>query len=312
MPMLTEGDDQIGYNSRRGPLREAWHEAGCIPDSGWPPGFNLVSPALTMGKFLPKERRRNLMLVTQAVSTYLRARRAEGYSPATLRQYAYQLRRFAAWVGQRDIEDLKLNDLREFIAGHDHLKAQSLGHVVRVLRGFFRWLCEDEVIDKNPALKLKEPKKPKAIPKALTFEELELLRDSCHTPLEHALVEFLFATGCRIGEVRGIDRDQIEWERKAALVLGKGQKEREVYFGARCNLWLRRYLATRSDEEPALFATSKPVRRMSTWYIRSIIKRVADRCGLSRKVSPHVMRHSSHHAVEPGSRLGCRPVHPWS
>jgi len=118
------------------------------------------------------------------------------------------------------------------VADQDHLKAQSLGHVVRVLRGFFRWLLEEELISKNPAVKLKEPKTPKAVPKALTFNELELIRDSCQTPLEHALVEFLFATGCRIGEVYGVDRDQIEWDRRAILVLGKGQKEREVYFGA--------------------------------------------------------------------------------
>lgn len=178
------------------------------------------------------------------------------------------------------------------MAGFDKLKAQSLGHVVRILRGFFRWLFEEEIISRNPALKLKEPKAPKAIPKALNFEELELLRDACRSPVEHALLEFLFATGCRISEAQGIDRSQIEWDRKCVLVLGKGQKEREVYFGARCALWLRRYLATRSDHETALFATSSPVRRMSTWYLRTIVKGVAGRCGLAKKVSPHVMRHT--------------------
>ena len=198
---------------------------------------------------------------------------------------------------------MRISDLRAFVADQDHLKAQSLGHVVRVLRGFFRWLLEEEMISKNPAVKLKEPKIPKAVPKALTFDELELLRDSCQTPLEHALVEFLFATGCRIGEVRGVDRDQIEWDRRAVLVLGKGQKEREVYFGARCSLWLRRYLSTRSDGEPALFVTSQPVRRMSTWYMRTIVKRVAGRCGLSRKVSPHVMRHTFATLLDQGADL---------
>lgn len=111
-------------------------------------------------------------------------------------------------------------------------------------------------------------------------------------PLGHALLEFLFATGCRISEVWGINRDQIVWDRRSVLVCGKGQKEREVYFGARCTLWLRRYLLTRPDAEPALFATSSPVRRMSTWYMRAIVKAVANRCGLARKVSPHVMRHT--------------------
>ena len=66
--------------------------------------------------------------------------------------------------------------------------------MVRILRGFFRWLFEEELIPRNPALKLKEPKAPKAIPKALNFEELELLRDACRIPVEHALLEFLFST----------------------------------------------------------------------------------------------------------------------
>jgi integrase/recombinase XerD len=131
-------------------------------------------------------------------------------------------------------------------------------------------LFEEEVITKNPALKLKEPKAPKSVPKVLTFEEMELLRDACKTPLEHALPEFLFATGCRIGEVWRVDKDQIQWDRKSVLVCGKGQKEREVYFGARCTLWLHRYLSTRSDAEPALFSVASPARRMSTWYMRSI------------------------------------------
>lgn len=82
------------------------------------------------------------MLVTEATASYLRARRAEGYSPATLRQYSYQLHRFALWLGPRAVEEVRLKDLRDYVAEQDHLKAQSLGRVVRVLRGFFRWLYE--------------------------------------------------------------------------------------------------------------------------------------------------------------------------
>lgn len=65
-----------------------------------------------------------------------------------------------------------------------------------------------------------------------------------------------------------------------------------THVGARCALWLRRYLKTRRDNDPALFATAPPAHRMSTWHMRSIIKAVAGRCGLAKKVSPHVMRHT--------------------
>lgn|GEM_PF-3035954 len=132
------------------------------------------------------------MLVMEAISVYVRTRRSEGYSPATPRQFSYQLNRFGLWFGPRPVDEVSLQVLRDFVAGFDNLKAQSLGHVVRILRGFFRWLFEEELIPRNPALKLKEPKAPKAIPKALNFEELELLRDASRIALEHALLEFLF------------------------------------------------------------------------------------------------------------------------
>jgi len=76
-------------------------------------------------------------------------------------------------LGTRSVEDAGLQDLRDFVAGFGKPKAQSLGHVVRILRGFFQWLFEDELIPRNPALKLKEPKASKANPKALNLEELE-------------------------------------------------------------------------------------------------------------------------------------------
>jgi len=143
------------------------------------------------------------LLITEAISVYVRTRRSEGYSPATLRQFSYQLNRFALWCGPRSVKEVSLQDLRDFASGFGQLKAQSLGHVVLILRGFFRWLFEEELIPKNPALKLKEPKAPKSVPKALTYEEMELLRDACKTPLEHALLEFLFATGCRTAKCGG-------------------------------------------------------------------------------------------------------------
>ena len=179
-----------------------------------------------------------------------------------------------------------------------------------MLRAFFKWLYDEGLLPHNPAVKLKEPKTPKAVPRALAFDELELLRDSCATPLEHALVEFLFATGCRISEVQGVNRDQIDWDRRAVLVMGKGRKEREVYFGARCALWLRRYLASRTDSDPALFVTAMKRQKMSTWWMRKVIKAVAHRCGLGRKVSPHVMHYFGDDAPQPRSRLGGSSVYP--
>lgn len=101
---------------------------------------------------------------------------------------------------------------------------------------FFKWLHEEETLLRNPAVKLKEPRLPHRIPKALSIEEVELLRDACESLLEHALIEFFFATGCRVGEIHGLNQDKLDWTRRSAVVLGKGNKEREVYFGAKAAL----------------------------------------------------------------------------
>jgi len=172
---------------------------------------------------------------------------------------------------------------------------------VRVVKVFFKWLHEEEALLRNPAVKLKEPRLPHRISKALSIEEVELLRDACESLLEHALVEFFFATGCRVGEIHGLNHDKLDWTRRSAIVLGKGNKEREVYFGAKAALWLRRYLDGCGDSSPALFVTDRrrvqkdgnlSRQRMSISQMQRVFKRVATRCGLATRVTPHVLRHT--------------------
>lgn len=101
---------------------------------------------------------------------------------------------------------------------------------------------EEEFLLRNPTLKVNEPKRGKRVPKALTIEELELLRDSCKSSLEHALVEFSFASGSRVAEIQRLNSGDIDWQRLPFTVLGKGNKEREIYFGAKARIWVQRYL----------------------------------------------------------------------
>jgi integrase/recombinase XerD len=141
--------------------------------------------------------------------------------------------------------------------------------------------------------RIHEPKMPKRIPRALSEEEIEYLRDACRTPLEHTLVELAYSTGCRIGELHRMNRGDVDWHNQSIVVMGKGAKEREVYFTIRARIWLRRYLDSRKDEEPALFCTERrPWRRMSIAQIRYVLKRVAARAGMADRVYPHRLRHS--------------------
>lgn len=236
-----------------------------------------------------------------ATRLYLKHKKLEGYSPHTLKAYELQLRILRRELADRQLDHITLDDLRAHLAAHAHLKPASLGHKVRSLRSFFRWAHEEELVDRNPALKLKEPKQGKRVPKHLSVEDVERLRDACDRPLEHALIELLFATGCRVGEIHKINRDDIDWQQRSIIVTGKGAKEREVYFGARASIWLRRYLDGRADDDAALVVTERRQpqadgvrvhQRMSIAQIEYVVRRIAKRCGLEDRVTPHVLRHT--------------------
>ncbi|MFD1677407.1 tyrosine-type recombinase/integrase [Alicyclobacillus fodiniaquatilis] len=232
------------------------------------------------------------MRLSEASATYLNVRTQEGFSRYTIKAYRLQHALLIRDVGDIDIEDVTLPLLREHLSHHAHLKPSSLGHKIRSIKSLFKWLTEEDLLARNPTFKLNEPKPSKRVPKALTIEELELLRDSCTSPLEHALIEFFFATGGRLSEVQRLNRNDIDWQRNCLTVLGKGDKEREVYYGAKARIWLERYLRERKDRDPALFVTQRSPHRMSVHEIQYIFKRIAKRCGLAERVSPHKMRHT--------------------
>lgn len=232
------------------------------------------------------------MRLSEASERYLRVRLQEGFSPYTIKAYRLQYKVLIRDIGDLNADDVTLEALRDHLSNRDHLKPSSLGHKIRAIKSLFNWLTEEELIMRNPTLKLKEPKQGKRIPKALTIEELELLRDSCESTLEHALVEFFFATGGRLAEIQRVNRNEIDWQRGALVVLGKGDKEREVYFGAKARIWVQRYLRERSDNDLALFVTSRDPHRMSVHQMQYVFKRIAKRCGLEKRVSPHKMRHT--------------------
>lgn len=182
------------------------------------------------------------------------------------------------YLGDIDVNEVTLASLKDYLVEKGgHLKPSSLGMRIRVLRAFFRWAAEEGHCQVNPARKLKEPKLGRLVPKALSEEDTVMLQEACRTPLEHALVEFFYSTGCRIGEVHRLNRGALDWENRSCIVLGKGTKEREVYFSIKAAIWLRKYLNTRKDTDMALFVTQRAPHRMSIAEIRHIIKKVARR-----------------------------------
>jgi len=232
------------------------------------------------------------MQLIEASQQYLMVRQQDGYSSYTLTAYRFQHQALIRDLGNPDVTTITLEDFRRHLGQYPHLQPASLGHKIRAIKSLFRWLEDEDLCVPNPTRKLKEPKLGQRVPKALTVDELEWLRDACVTTRDHALVEFFFATGCRVGEVYRLNRQDWDGYHQAILVLGKGNKEREVYLGSKARIWLHRYLTERQDHDPALFVTERAAHRLSIHGIQQTFKRIASRCGLAPKVHPHVLRHT--------------------
>lgn len=126
-----------------------------------------------------------------------------------------------------------------------------------------------------------------------TPEELEKVRCACEQERDLAIVEFLYSSAVRVSELCRLNRDDICWESDDVMVLGKGNKEREVYLNARAHLHLKQYLESRADDNPALFVgTRAPHKRLTKSGIRNILKKVGNAAGVS-KVHPHRFRRTS-------------------
>lgn len=246
------------------------------------------------------------MLLSEAWKKYQQDKKIEGYSTLTLKTYCFQYNLLLRFFGDIDMNGFSTEKLKDYlIQSGDHLKPSSLGHRIRCVKSLFRWSHEEGYILKNPVAKLKEPKLGKRIPKFLSELEIEHLREACQTTMENALFEFMYSTGCRIGEVVKLDRDDIDFRTNSVIVQGKGDKEREVYFNTRCSIWLKRYLDEREDEDPCLFITDrKPKRRMSIDNLRYIIKHVSNRAGIKKSIHPHQLRHSyATHMINNGAPI---------
>lgn len=227
------------------------------------------------------------------VAAFLTAKRIDGLSKKTLENYRYTLGIFAERVN-RTATKITADDLRGYIAWLSEergLKDGSLATHINTLRSFFSWLCAEDIIRKNPMRKIKSPRFDRGRSRrALSQEQMEKLREACQTCKEQALIEFLVSSGCRLSEAAGLRLEDINWRERSAVVCGKGNKSRTVYFSVRAKLMLEKYLRQRKGGE-ALFASVKtPYSAMKPRAVQRALKRLGERAGIH--VHPHLLRHT--------------------
>ncbi|NEZ94009.1 integrase [Clostridium botulinum] len=253
----------------------------------------IAEEVLYKYRVLPEETGLVTSDIEEKLQIYLASKKLDGLSLKTLKNYQYNLAIFADHL-KKPLGTITTMDLRMFLAVRcKNMRATSVNGQISILKSFFGWLADEEYIPKNPAKKLKQTKEPKRLRHAMTEEEVELLRQASKTDREKALVEFLISTGCRLSEVVGVNKDDINWYEMSLNVIGKGDKERKVYFNIKTKIYLKKYLNRRKDNNEALFVTSKsPHNRLGGRSVQREIKKIADRAGINKSIYPHLFRHS--------------------
>ena len=133
----------------------------------------------------------------------------------------------------------------------------------------------------------------KKIRKPYTDEERERMLRKCSSLRDKALLEFLYSTAVRVSELSEINREDIRYANKELIVYGKGAKERTVYINERTNMYLKEYLESRKDNDPALFVGSKkPNSRLTKTGIEDIIRRIGEKAGVEN-AHPHRFRRTA-------------------
>lgn len=171
-------------------------------------------------------------------------------------------------------------------------QARTINNERRFLSAFFTWMRKEKLIGSNPVEAIEPLKVAKKPIDYFTPEEMASLKDGCETLRERAVIEVLRSTGARVGEVVGITIDLIDWETGDVMILGeKGNRYRTLYLDPDAIHHFRKYLNSRTDNNPAIFVSSRqPYQALSTCAIRGIVKDVAQRAGITSRAYPHKMR----------------------
>jgi len=234
--------------------------------------------------------------VEEKIAKYLDCRKLDGISEQTILNYRYHLLRFSRYV-QKRVSTITTQDIRSYLSDlvkTNNLKNSTLEGEKSILKSFFNWLETEEYIVKSPTKKIRPTKCPKKVRGSLTLEELEMMRDACKTPRQRCMLEIFFSTGVRLSELCQMNISDLDWQNNSMKVVGKGDKERIVYFSDKSRLHIKKYLAVRgSFESPALFITSKsPHERMGRKSVENEIKAIATAANLDKNVFPHLLRHT--------------------
>ena len=247
----------------------------------------LISVLSTIGDDNTEEESEKALL-----EAFLAAKKVEGCSDKSLRYYYSTINNMLTIVG-KTAKHITTDDLRQYLDAYQKKSNASkvtIDNIRRILSSFFSWLEEENHILKSPVRRIHKVKTGKTVKETYTDEALEIMRDSCETDRDLAMIDLLASTGMRVGELVKLNRSDINFQERECIVFGKGDKQRRVYFDARTKIHLMRYLENRIDSNPALFVSlPSPHHRLQISGVEIRLRVLGRKLGITR-VHPHKFR----------------------
>lgn len=226
------------------------------------------------------------------LKTFISAKRVEGCSEKSLKYYDVTICTMLNSI-TKPVRELATDDLRLYLANYQKARDSSkvtIDNMRRIFSSFFGWLEDEDYILKSPVRRIHKIKSEKIIKDTLSDEGLERLRDVCKNIRDLAMIDLLASTGMRVGELVRLNREDINFQERECVVLGKGGSERLVYFDARTKIHLLNYFDERTDDSPALFVSlSRPHKRLKIGGVETRLREIGKRAEM-QKVHPHKFR----------------------
>ena len=242
--------------------------------------------------FSDKEERKNTVTNAEYLALYLNAKKIEGCSERTIQYYRVTIERMLQSVTD-PIRKMTTEEIRQYLVEYQQINNCSkvtVDNVRRNISSFFAWLEEEDYILKSPMKRIHKIKTKQQVKEIISDEAIEQLRDHCKCPRDLAMIDLLYSTGIRVGELVNLNREDIDFEARDCVVFGKGDKERRVYFDAKAKLHLQVYLDSRTDNNPALFVSlDAPYDRLKISGVEIRLRELGRSLQLNR-IHPHKFR----------------------
>lgn len=223
---------------------------------------------------------------------FLDAKRIEGCSDRTIQYYSVTVDKMLQKI-QTPVRKISTEEIRKYLVDYQKINDCSkvtVDNVRRNISSFFSWLEEEDYILKSPMRRIHKIKTKQPVKEIISDEAIEMLRDHCQCPRDLAMIDLLYSTGIRVGELVNLNISDVDFGARECVVFGKGDKERRVYFDAKAKLHLLNYLSERKDNNPALFVTlDAPYDRLKISGVEIRIRTLGRKINME-KIHPHKFR----------------------